>query len=153
MKKLSTPAQKSLSGDQGFTLVEVMVTMVIIGLLTTFVMFNVLPAQEKAKSQKAQADIRLLENALEQYRLDMQDYPEEMTGLAALTALPEGHEKIDYYRRGGYVKYLPLDPWGRPYVYLYPGEKGDYDLFSYGADGKPGGEGNNKDIVNWVSSQ
>lgn len=135
--------------EDGFTLVEVMVTMVIIGLLTTFVVFNVLPAQDKAMMQKAKADIRNLENGLEQYRLDMFDYPDEDDGLDALKALPRGADNEERYRKGGYVKFLPNDPWGRPYIYIYPGDNGVFDIMSYGADGEPGGEDLNADVTSW----
>jgi len=141
--------KKSKRHDAGFTLVEVMVTMVIIGLLTTFVVFNVLPAQDKAMAQKAKADIRNIENALEQYRLDMLDYPEQSAGLEALKTLPAGNPNSARYRPGGYVKFLPKDPWGRDYIYAYPGENGLVDISSLGADGQPGGEGLAADIVSW----
>ncbi len=134
--------------DEGFTLVEVMVTLVIIGLLTTFVVINVLPAQDKALVQKAKGDIRILEQALEMYRLDMFDYPEQDAGLDALKELPSGVDEARY-RKGGYIKLLPNDPWGRPYVYRYPGENGVYDIVSYGSDGEPGGEDQAADIVSW----
>jgi len=135
--------------ERGFTLVEVMVVMVIIGLLATFVVINVLPSQDKAMVQKAKADIRLLEQALEMYRLDMLDYPDEQAGLQALRTLPAGAENQDRYRQGGYVKFLPQDPWGRDYLYRYPGDYGVIDIFSYGQDGEEGGEGLAKDIVSW----
>jgi len=134
--------------EDGFTLVEVMVTLVIIGLLTTFVVINVLPAQDKALVQKAKGDIRILEQALEMYRLDMFDYPEEDAGLDALKDMPSGADDARY-RKGGYIKLLPNDPWGRPYVYRYPGENGVYDIMSYGSDGEPGGEDQAADIVSW----
>ncbi len=135
--------------ETGFTLVEVMVVMVIIGLLTTFVIINVLPSQDRAMVQKAKADIRLLEQAAEMYRLDMLDYPPEETGLGALQAVPAGALNAERYRRGGYVKFLPDDPWGRPYVYRYPGENGAFDILSFGSDGEPGGENLAQDIVSW----
>jgi len=97
-------------------LVEVMVTLVIIGLLTTFVVINVLPAQDKALTQKAKGDIRILEQAMEMYRLDMFDYPEQSAGLEALKHLPSGADEARY-RKGGYIKLLPNDPWGRPYYW------------------------------------
>lgn len=135
--------------EDGFTLVEVMVVMVIIGLLATFVVINVLPSQDKARVQKAKADIRTLENALELYRLDMLDYPDENDGLMALREMPSGIDHPERYREGGYVRTLPNDPWDNPYVYRYPGENGVVDILSYGSDGEPGGEGLATDIVNW----
>lgn len=140
---------KQKKSDDGFTLVEVMVVMVIIGLLATFVVINVLPSQDKAMVQKAKGDIRLLEQAIEMYRLDMLDYPDEDAGLEALRALPPGADNGDRYRTGGYVKFLPDDPWGRPYIYRYPGEYGVVDILSYGSDGQPGGEGLAADVVSW----
>lgn len=141
--------RKNRKKEEGFTLVEVMVVMVIIGLLATFVVINVLPSQDKAMTQKAKGDIRLIEQALEMYRLDMLDYPDQETGLSALKALPTGADNADRYRDGGYVKFLPDDPWGRPYIYIYPGEHGVVDILSYGADGQPGGEKQAADIVSW----
>ena len=140
--------KKRQKKEEGFTLVEVMVTLVIIGLLTTFVVINVLPAQDKALVQKAKGDIRVLEQALEMYRLDVFDYPEQDAGLEALRELPSGVDEARY-RKGGYIKLLPNDPWGRPHVYRYPGENGVYDIVSYGADGEPGGEDQAADIVSW----
>ena len=141
--------KKHKKSEDGFTLVEVMVVMVIIGLLATFVVINVLPSQDKAMVQKAKGDIRLLEQATEMYRLDMMDYPDEAAGLQALRSLPPGADNFDRYRTGGYVKFLPDDPWGRPYIYRYPGEHGVVDILSYGSDGQPGGEGLAADVVSW----
>ena len=139
---------KQAKNEDGFTLVEVMVVLVIIGLLTTFVVINVLPAQDKALVSKTKADIRIIEQALEMYRLDMFDYPEQDAGLEALITLPSGADETRY-RKGGYVKLLPDDPWGRPYIYRYPGENGVYDILSYGSDGELGGEDQAADIVSW----
>ena len=145
MKTHKLPRKK----EQGFTLVEVMVVMVIIGLLATFVVINVLPSQDKAKVQKAKADIRLLEQAAEMYRLDLSNYPPEDIGLEALKTAPSGLSNLGQYRPGGYIKFLPKDPWGNDYVYFYPGENGVIDILSYGSDGQEGGEGLAKDIVSW----
>jgi len=144
LKNLKSKTDK----EDGFTLVEVMVVLVIIGLLTTFVVLNVLPAQDRALVEKTKADIRILEQALEMYRLDLFYYPEEDAGLQALVSVPSGVDEARY-RRGGYVKLLPDDPWGRPYIYRYPGENGAYDILSYGSDGEPGGEDQAADIVSW----
>lgn len=134
--------------DDGFTLVEVMVTLVIIGLLTTFVVLNVLPAQGKAQVQKARGDIANIETALEMYYLDMNQYPTEQQGLAALTTPPAGASEAAF-RTGGYIKKMSMDPWGNPYEYRNPGERSQIDLYSLGADGEPGGEEQNADIGNW----
>ena len=137
------------SRARGFTLVELMVVIVIVGLLATVVVINVLPSQDRAMIEKAKADVRLLEQAVEMYRMELFSYPETDDGLTALTDPPASLENVDRYRNGGYIRRLPDDPWGRPYQYLYPGEKGEFDVFSFGADGRLGGEGLNADIGNW----
>ena len=137
------------SDEDGFTLVELMVVIVIIGLLATVVIVNVLPTRDKAMVEKAKADIALIEQGLEMYRLDNFTYPRGEDGLAALQAPPAGLAQPDRYRRGGYLKRLPDDPWGKPYQYAVPGQHGAFDIFSLGADGAPGGEGENADIGNW----
>ncbi len=139
---------KYKSNEDGFTLVEVMVTLVIIGLLTTFVVLNVLPAQGQAQVQKAKGDIANIETALEMFYLDMNRYPTEQQGLAALTVPPAGANEAAY-RSGGYIKKMSLDPWGNPYQYRNPGENAQIDIYSLGADGEPGGEEQNADIGNW----
>ena len=148
MQKILSKKTALKKRDEGFTLVEVMVVLVIIGLLTTFVVINVLPAQDRALVSKAKADIRIIEQALEMYRLDVFDYPEEEAGLEALLSAPSGVSN-DRYRKGGYVKLLPNDPWGQPYIYRFPGEHGVFDILSYGSDGEPGGIDQAADIVSW----
>ena len=136
--------------EDGFTLVELMVVLVIIGLLSTVVIINVLPSQDRAMHEKAKADIALIEQALEMYKLDAFAYPRAEDGLTALQSPPTGLAQPDRYRRGGYLKRLPADPWGAPYQYRQPGRDGrDFDLFSFGADGRDGGEGDDADIGNW----
>ena len=135
--------------EEGFTLVEVMVVMVIIGLLTAFVVVNVAPSLSDAKTKKAKGDIRTLEQAAELYHLDMLDYPDEENGLQALRMAPSSLSDQSRYRQGGYIKLLPKDPWERDYIYRYPGEHGVYDIFSFGKDGELGGEGENADVVSW----
>ena len=130
--------------ERGFTLVELMVVIVIIGLLATVVMVNVMPSQDKAMATKARADIATLEQAMEMYRLDNLAYPSGADGLNALAASPAG--AAGGSRPGGYVKSLPKDPWGRPYQLAVPGKAGAFDIYSLGADGAPGGEGDNADI-------
>ena len=123
--------------EEGFTLVEIMVVVAIIGLLTTFVVINVLPAQGRAEQQKAKADIAVIDQALQLYRINNRRFPSTAEGLATLQA-------------SGAVQRLPDDPWGQPYQYNAPGRNGGpYDVFSYGADGQPGGDGENADIGNW----
>lgn len=138
-------------GDRegGFTLVELMVVIVIIGLLTTIVVINVLPSQEKARVEKAKADIALIEQGLEMYRLDNLNYPGTGEGLQSLVAPPAAAAQNGRYRAGGYLKKLPADPWGNPYQYANPGQHGTFDVYSFGADGRAGGEGDNADLGNW----
>lgn len=140
--------ENQTTDEDGFTLVEVMVTLVIIGLLTTFVVMNVAPNVGTAKIQKARGDIATIETALEMYALDMNGYPSEQAGLDALSERPADADEARY-RRGGYIKKLRLDPWDRPYEYRNPGERAQVDIFSLGADGEPGGEGDDADIGNW----
>lgn len=135
--------------QQGFTLLEVMVVLVIIGLLVAIVAPNVLDNQDKAMVQKARADLSSLEQALEMYRLDNFTYPSSEQGLNALVTKPSIAPEPRNYRQGGYIRRLPTDPWGNAYQYRFPGEKGRVDVFSFGADGRIGGEGLNADIGNW----
>ncbi|MGP1353239.1 MAG: type II secretion system major pseudopilin GspG [Parasphingopyxis sp.] len=138
-------------GESGFTLTELMVVLVIIGLLATVVVINVLPAADQANQTKVRADISTLESALEQYRLDNMSYPRSEQGLQALVTPPSDLTQPQRYRSGGYIRRLPTDPWGNAYQYTQPGAQsgGAYDIFTYGADGQPGGEAENADIGNW----
>ncbi len=135
----------------GFTLIEIMVVVVIIGLLATLVTLNVLPRAEQAKRTKAVSDIKTLMNALELYKLDNGTYPSQEQGLKALVEKPTTGNIPKHWREGGYLNSnkVPLDPWGHPYVYIYPGRHGKYDIISYGRDGEPGGEGEDADITSW----
>ena len=128
--------------EAGFTLVELMVVIVIIGLLATVVLINVMPSQDKAMQTKARTDIATLEQAMEMYRLDNFTYP---TDLNALVQPPVGSDSTRY-RSGGYVKRLPSDPWNRPYQLTVPGRGGPFDIVSLGADGAAGGSDENADI-------
>ncbi len=139
-----TPSRRS--AEHGFTLVELMVVIVIIGLLATIVAINVIPATDTARVEKAKADIATIEQALEQYRLDNLTYPAGSDGLQALLNPPGSLAQPQRYRRGGYIKKLPDDPWGRAYLYTVPGRKGAFDISSLGADGQPGGDQENADI-------
>lgn len=137
----------SAPNREGFTLVELMVVIVIIGLLATVVAINVLPSQDRAMVGKARADISVLEQAIETYRLDNLAFPDD---LQALVAAPSGLARPERYREGGYVRRLPEDPWGQPYQYRRPSAHGgQFDVFSLGADGREGGEGNDADLGNW----
>lgn len=144
-----SPARRTSRRQRGFTLVELMVVIVIIGLLATVVMINVMPSQDRAMVEKARADIATLEQALETYRLEMLSYPDTRQGLDALVKAPPGLARPERYRQGGYIRRLPNDPWDNPYQYRYPGQHGRFDVYSLGADGQEGGEGENADIGNW----
>ena len=131
----------------GFSLVELMVVLFIIGLLATVVIINVLPSQDKAMRVKAEADIATLQQAMELYRLDNATYPGSGEGLQALVRPPASLAMPQNYRAGGYIKSLPTDPWGRAYQYRVPGTGKEFDIYSLGSDGQPGGEGDAADIV------
>ena len=134
--------------EKGFSLIEILVVLMIIGLLSTIVAINVMPSQERARIEKAKADIVILENALEMYKLEQYRYPSEEEGLSSLVVSSKREESNSSRR---YIKRLPNDPWGNPYQYNIPGEYDDYELFSMGADGVIGGQGNNSDIGNQES--
>ncbi len=135
--------------QSGFTLLEVMVVVVILGILASFVVPNLLGNKEKADQQKAISDISALEQALDMYKLDNSVYPTTDQGLEALVAKPSGSPEPRNYRNGGYIKRLPNDPWGSEYQYLSPGDNGTIDIFTLGADGEEGGEEVAADIGNW----
>ncbi len=135
--------------DKGFTLIEIMVVVVIIGLLATLVLPRVLGRQEEAFVAKAKSDIRALSSALKLYKLDNFNYPGTEQGLDALVSQPSGDPPAKNWKKGGYIERLPADPWGNPYQYLSPGSNMEFDLWSYGADGQPGGENAAADVANW----
>ena len=132
--------------SRGFTLLELLVVMVIIGLLAGYVGPKYFAQIGKSEVKTAKAQIDALEKALDQYRLDVGRYPAAEAGLNALVVNPGGESKW----QGPYLKKaVPADPWGNPYVYRIPGEHGEFDLFSYGRDGKQGGSNEDADVVNW----
>jgi general secretion pathway protein G len=132
--------------EKGFTLVEILVVIIIIGLLAALVGPRLFGKVSVAKQKAAKAQIELFGTALDAFRLDTGRYPTTEEGLKALREKPSGLEKWE----GPYLpKEIPSDPWGKPYVYKSPGDNYDYDLISYGLDGVPGGEGENLDIVSW----
>lgn len=139
-----------MSRKRGFTLLELLVVLIILGLLAALVGPRLVGRVGKAKVEIAKSQIALLESALDQYRLDMGRYPTTEEGLKALVEPPTDEEGQAKWQ-GPYLKKrkVPKDPWGRPYHYRCPGEHGDYDLWTYGADGQPGGQGENADITNW----
>ena len=134
------------SRQQGFTLIEIMVVVVILGILASFVVPRIMDNPDKARVAKAKTDIKALEAALDIYRLDNFTYPSTEEGLEALVNKPSGAPN---WKSGGYIKKLNKDPWGNDYLYLSPGENGEIDIFSLGADGAPGGDGPKADIGSW----
>jgi general secretion pathway protein G len=147
--KLHDPLRRHLfmevARNTGFTLLELLVVVVIIGLLAGFVAPRYFNQVGKSEVNVAKAQLDALEKALDQYRLDTGTYPSAELGLEALVSRPANEPKWN----GPYLrKSVPLDPWGKPYVYRIPGEKSDFDLISYGKDGQPGGSAENADIVN-----
>ncbi len=135
--------------QRGFTLIEVMVVVVILSILAAFVVPNLFENVDKARVTKAKQDIRTIESALKLYKLDNFQYPTQEQGLQALVEKPTTPPEPRNWKAGGYLDRLPKDPWGNDYQYLNPGENGEIDIYSLGADGQPGGEGLNADIGNW----
>lgn len=138
-------------GEEGFSLTEIMVAVFIMGLLATVVVVNVLPMRDRAMTQKVVDDIQKLESALYDYNITMRSFPTQSQGLEALINAPAGLNNGESYPADGFLlrRELPKDPWGNDYMYRIPGENGRIDIFSYGADGRPGGEGMDADIGNW----
>ena len=135
--------------QRGFSLIEILVVLVILGLLISVVAPTVLNSADDARIQKVQADFKAVETALKIYRLDNFVYPSTEQGLVALVEPSTLEPEPRNFKQGGYLQEVPMDPWGREYLYLSPGENGEVDIFSYGADGLPGGEGQNADLGNW----
>jgi general secretion pathway protein G len=137
---------KFLKNQKGFTLVELIVVVIIIGLLAGLVVPQFIKQEEKATAKAAKAQIELLGTALDTFRLDVGRYPSSQEGLQALNQKPAGVDRWD----GPYLKKdVPSDPWGKPYIYKSPGDHGPFDIISYGADGVPGGDGTNRDVTSW----
>lgn len=134
---------KAAGAQRGLTLIEVMVVVTILALLAAMIVPNVIGQGEKAKVDLASANMKSIENALDLYKLDNNQYPTTEEGLEALVNKPESAKN---WNPGGYLKSMPTDPWGNEYVYISPGVDGPYDLYSLGADGAEGGEGFNADI-------
>ena len=136
---------------RGFTLIELMVVIVILGILAGLIVPRIMGRPEEAKQLKAKLQIETLETALKLFKLDIGSYPDTEQGLQALIEKPETGNAPSKWREGGYLEKgrLPKDPWGNEYIYLSPGVQGEYDIVSHGADGVPGGEGKDKDINNW----
>ncbi len=138
-----------LNTRRGFTLIEILVVVTILGILVGIVVPRILDRPEEARRTRAAADIRGIGEALGMFRLDNGFYPSTEQGLRALVEKPQTGRIPTRYPDNGYLRRIPLDPWGNPYVYLSPGLHDEYDLLSYGADGEPGGEGNNAEIRSW----
>jgi len=145
------PARHKLTGTSvwGFTLIEIMVVVVIMGILAALIVPKLMGRTDDARIIAAKQDIATVMQALKLYKLDNQRYPTTEQGLQALIAKPTTGPASDGWKTGGYLDKLPKDPWGYPYQYLYPGIKGELDVFSFGADGQPGGVGNDADIGSW----
>jgi general secretion pathway protein G len=135
--------------QRGFTLIEIMVVVVILGILASIVVPRLLDEPEKARRTTAATQIRSFEEALGIFKLENGFFPTTEQGLSALVEKPTVGRVPNRYKDGGYIKKIPLDPWGQQYLYLSPGVHGDFDLFSYGPDGESGGEGDDADVANW----
>lgn len=140
-----------INSEKGFTLLEIIVVVFILGLLAAIVAPKIIGRTDDARIADAKIQIRNFETALKLYKLDNGFYPETSQGLQALIEQPTIGRIHQKYRDGGYLeqKTIPNDPWGNPYLYLCPGLHGDFDIVSFGADGKEGGEGKDADIRNW----
>ncbi|MDM8550443.1 type II secretion system major pseudopilin GspG [Desulfobacterales bacterium HSG2] len=149
MKKIKTLFR--MTNSQGFTLIELMVVIVILGILATFIVPNIMDAPDEARREKVKIDIAALDTALKMYKLHSGTYPSTEQGLQALVDPPTTGTIPKKYKEGGYLEKakLPKDPWGNEFIYLSPGVHGKYDIISYGADGVPEGTGNDEDINSW----
>jgi len=134
----------------GFTLIEVLVVVVIIGILAAVVVPRFMDEPDQARAVKARQDIQAIVTALKMYRLDNRVYPSTNQGLRALVEPPRGQPEAPNWQAGGYLERLPEDPWGREYLYLNPGVHAEIDVWTNGANGQPGGEGVNAEIGNWM---
>jgi len=142
---------KKINSQHGFTLIELMIVIVILGILAGFIVPRIMGRPEEAKQLKAKMQIEILETALKLYKLDTGMYPTTEQGLEALVEAPDTGLIPKKWKKGGYLekRKLPVDPWSNEYIYLSPGINSDFDISSYGFDGVPGGEDKNADINNW----
>jgi general secretion pathway protein G len=141
--------RRSAQRQAGFTLIEIMVVVVILGILAALVVPQIMSRPDQAKVTVAKSDIKAVSAALDMYKLDNYAYPSTQQGLEALVDKPSGNPPAKNWNRDGYLKRLPVDPWGNVYQYLAPGTRGAFDLYSLGADGKQGGSDLDADIGNW----
>lgn len=143
----SRTASYTAIAQRGFTLIEIMVVVVILGILAALIAPNVINRIDDAQIVKVRQDLRAIESALKLYRLDNFRYPDTEAGLDALVTPPQ--DPSARWPSGGYLDRLPRDPWDRPYLYLHPGNQGEFDVYTLGRDGQQGGEGLDADVGNW----
>ncbi len=141
---------KGKKNNKGFTLIEIMVVVIILGILTAIVAPNIIGRVGDAQVTAAKQTIRSIEGALRMYRLDNFNYPNTEQGIEALTNKPSGQNARNW--KGPYLDRVPDDPWGNKYLYMYPGLNGEFDVYTYGRDGQPGGDGDDADIGNWMNN-
>lgn len=146
MKNNPASSRKGTPAQKGFTLIEIMIVVVILGILAALVVPNMIGKAGEARQTAAAADIRAIANALDMYRLENFHYPSTDQNLQALVEKPSGYPPANNWSQSGYLRKLPKDPWGNHYLYISPGKNGDYDLLSMGGDGRIGGEGEAADI-------
>ena len=139
--------------QRGFTLIEIMVVLVILGLLIAIVAPNIIGRGDEARVTAAKAQLRQISSALDLYRLDNSHYPSTQQGLEALVSKPSGSPEPRNWNPDGYMKSIPIDPWGEKYQFISPGTEGPYDLYSLGSDGQEGGDGDAADISVWEVDQ
>lgn len=141
-----------LTHSRGFTLLELIVVVTILAILVGVVAPKIMDAPDKARQAKAKADMSAIATALETYKLDNFNYPSTQQGLDALVRKPGGQPEAPNYKNGGYlsINEVPKDPWNRPYLYVSPGQHGAFDVYTLGADGKPGGENFDADLGHWM---
>ena len=150
---LRRPCCRRLISRAGFSLIEVMIVVVILAILATLLAPRVMGRTDDAKRAAAKAQIKNIESALQLYKLDNGVYPSNEQGLKALAQKPASGPQAANWRAGGYLAKVPSDPWGHLYGYSSPSAQGDFEIVSFGADGVPGGEGKNADLVNWSLEQ